>query len=142
VPVVSIVPDHVDAGAHVCPVTIARLLILTLEPSSNGSLAKGSGVGEGVEVGVEVGIGVGDGVGVRIGVAVAVAVGVGEGAAATTKYFESLGMPFVKTVARAGPGGKSLTGVEVKAVTDHPAVGSTGRKASWLLSRLRSWTRG
>ena len=43
---------------------------------------------------------------------------------------------------RAGPGGKLFTGVEVKAVSDQPAIGSTGRKATWLLSMLRSWTTG
>ena len=60
----------------------------------------------------------------------------------TTRYFESLGMPLVKTVTKAGPGGKLFTGVEVKAVSDQPAIGSTGRKMTWLLSMLRSWTTG
>ncbi len=63
-------------------------------------------------------------------------------AGATAKYFASLGMPLVKTVTRAGPKGKPLTGIDVKAVSDHPAVGSTRRNATWLLSRLRSWTIG
>src|SRR4029077_14255336 len=49
-------------------------------------------------------------------------------------YFKSLGMPLVKTVTRAGPGGKLFTGVEVKVVSDQPAIGSTRRKAIWLLS--------
>ena len=69
-------------------------------------------------------------------------VGVGLVEAAITRYFESLGMPLVKTVTRAGPGGKLFTGVEVKEVSDQPAVGSTGRKATWLLSMSRSWTTG
>ena len=78
-----------------------------------------------------------------VAVAVAVAVGVGLGAeVATSTYFESLGMPLVKTVTRAGPGGKLFTGVEVKVVSDQPAIGSTGRKATWLLSIARSWTIG
>jgi hypothetical protein len=86
-------------------------------------------------------------VAVAVGVAVAVAVGVGVGVglgakAATTMYFESLGMPLVKTVTKAGPGGKLFTGVEVKLVSDQPAIGSTGRKATWLLSMSRSWTTG
>src|SRR5207248_3647618 len=45
-------------------------------------------------------------------------------------YFESLGMPLVKTVTKAGPAGKLFTGVEVNVVSDQPAVGSTGRKRS------------
>ena len=40
---------------------------------------------------------------------------------ATSTYFESLGMPLVKTVTRAGPRGKLFTGVEVKVVSDQPA---------------------
>jgi hypothetical protein len=84
---------------------------------------------------------------VNVAVAVAVAVGVGVGVglgaeAATTMYFESLGMPLVKTVTKAGPAGKLFTGVEVNVVSDQPAVGSTGRKATWLLSMSRSWTTG
>ena len=98
-------------------------------------------------VGVTVGVGVAVGVVVSVGVGVAVGAGVGVGVGlveevATTRYFESLGMPLVKTVTRAGPGGKSFTGVEVKLVSDQPAIGSTGRKATWLLSMLRSWTTG
>ena len=84
-------------------------------------------------------------VAVAVGVAAAVAVGVGVGLgakAATSTYLESLGMPFVKTVTNAGPEGKLFTGVEVKVVSDQPAVGSTGRKATWLLSMSRSWTNG
>jgi hypothetical protein len=90
-----------------------------------------------VTVGVKVAVAVG------IGVKVAVAVGVGVGVEVTTStYLASLGMPLVKTVTRAGPGGKLLTGIEVKAVSDQPAVGSTGRKATWLLSMSRNWTTG
>ena len=100
-------------------------------------VAVGAGVTVGVAVGVDVAIGVG------VDVAVAVAVGVGLGAElATSTYMESPGMPLVKTVTRAGPGGKLLTGVEVKAVSDQPAVGSTGTKAIWLLSMSRNWTTG
>ena len=104
-------------------------------------------VGVGVAVAVAVGVAVGSGVGVNVAVAVAVAVGVGVGVglgaeAATTMYFESLGMPLVKTVTKAGPGGKSVTGIELKVVSDQPAIGSTGRKATWLLSMSRSWTTG
>jgi hypothetical protein len=102
-------------------------------------------VGVGVNVAVAAGVGVN--VAVAVGVAAALAVGVGVGVGvgaevATSTYFESLGMPLVKTVTRVGPGGKLLTGVEVKAVSDQPAVGSTGRKATWLLSMSRSWTTG
>ena len=79
----------------------------------------------------------------RVAVGVGVCVGVGVGVELdTTRYFESLGMPLVKTVTKAGPGGKLLTGIEVKAVSDQPAIGSTGRKATWLLSMSRSWTTG
>ena len=89
--------------------------------------------GLGVGVGVDVGVGVGVGVGLGVGGGVEVV---------TTRYFESLGMPLVKTVTNAGPGGKLLTGIEVKVASDQPATGSTGRKATWLLSMLRSWTTG
>src|SRR5947209_4054188 len=106
------------------------------------AIGVGVGGGVGIGVGVAVGVGVAAGVGVGVGVAVGVGVGVGAGAAATTRYFESLGMPLVKTVTRAGPGGKLFTGVEVKVVSDHPATGSTGRKATWLLSIARSCTTG
>ena len=103
----------------------------------------GLGVGVGVGVGVAVAVAVGVGVGVGLGVGVGVGVGVGGGVElVTTRYFESLGMPLVKTVTRAGPGGKLLTGIEVKVVSDQPATGSTGRKATWLLSMERSWTTG
>ncbi len=98
-----------------------------------------------VAVAVAVGVGVGVNVAVGVGVKVAVAVGVGVGVVfglTTSTYLASLGMPLVKTVTKAGPGGKLLTGVEVKAVSDQPAVGSTGRKATWLLSMSRSWTTG
>ena len=99
------------------------------------------GVVVAVEVGVAVGVGVAIGVDVGVAVTVAVAVGVGVGVAfglTTSTYLASLGMPLVKTVTKAGPGGKLLTGVEAKAVSDQPAVGSTRRKATWLLSMLRS----
>ena len=99
--------------------------------------------GVGVNVAVAVGVGVNVAVAVGVGVKVAVAVGVGVGVGATTStYLASLGMPSVKTVTKAGPGGKLLTGVELKAVSDQPAVGSTGRKATWLLSMSRSCTTG
>ncbi len=97
-------------------------------------------VAVGVDVGVDVGVEVGVGVGVKVAVAVAVGVAVGVGVAGlvTSRYFESLGMPFVKTVTKAGPTGKSSTGVEVNEVSDQPSVWSTGRNATWLLSMLRS----
>ena len=109
------------------------------------------GVGVGVSVAVAVAVGVAVAVAVAVGVdvavavAVAVAVGVGVGLGAglaTSTYFESLGIPLVKTVTKAGPGGKLLTGVEAKVVSDQPAIGSTGRKATWLLSMARSSTTG
>ena len=81
----------------------------------------------------------GGGVGCPLGVAVGVGLGV---EVTTTMYFESLGMPLVKTVTRAGPGGKLFTGLELKVVSDQPAVGSTRRKATWLLSMSSSWTTG
>jgi hypothetical protein len=55
VPVVRIVPGHVEAGAQVCPVIIGRVSISTISSSSNGSVAKGGGVGDGVGEGVGVG---------------------------------------------------------------------------------------
>ena len=94
-------------------------------------------------MGVNVAVAVAVAVGVGVNVAVAVAVGVGVGVGLTTStYLASLGIPLVKTVTKAGPGGKLFTGVEVKAVSDQPAVGSTGRKATWLLSMSRNWTTG
>jgi hypothetical protein len=106
-------------------------------------------VGVGVNVAVAVAVGVGVNVAVAVAVAVEVAVGVGVGVGVglnaglvTSTYLESLGMPLVKTVTRAGPGGKLFTGVEVKVVLDQRAIGSTGRKATWLLSMSRSWTTG
>jgi hypothetical protein len=99
------------------------------------------GVGVNVAVAVAVAVGVGDRGG-GVGVAVAVAVGVGLGVVTTTMYLESLGMPLVKTVTRAGPGGKLFTGVEVKVMSDQPAIGSTRRNETWLLSMSRSWTTG
>ena len=96
-------------------------------------------VGVGVKVAVAVAVGDGDAVAVAVGVDVGVGLGVG---VTTTMYFESLGMPLVKTVTRDGPGGKLFTGIEVKKVSDQPAIGSTGRKATWLLSMARSWITG
>ena len=96
----------------------------------------GVNVGVGVDVGVEVGVEVA--VAVAVGVAVGVGVGVGVAGLVTSKYLESLGMPFVKTVTKAGPSGKSSTGVEVNEVSDQPSVWSTGRNAIWLLSMLRN----
>jgi len=61
---------------------------------------------------------------------------------ATSTYLASLGMPLVKTLTRAGPAGKLFSGAESKEVLDHPAIGSTGRKATWLLSIERNWTTG
>ena len=101
----------------------------------------GLGEGDGVGGGVGAGVGVGLGVGVGVGLGVGVGVGVGFGLL-TTRYFESLGMPLVKTVTRAGPAGKSLTGLEVKVVSDQPAIGSTGKNVTWLLSISRNWTMG
>jgi hypothetical protein len=108
-------------------------------------VAVGVGVKVAVGVGVNVAVGVGVNVAVGVGVGVKVAVGVGVGVVfglTTSTYLASLGMPLVKTVTKAGPGGKLLTGVEVKAVSDQPAVGSTGRKATWLLPMSRSCTTG
>jgi hypothetical protein len=102
-------------------------------------------VAVGVGVNVAVGIGVGVNVAVAVAVAAGLAVGVGVGLAAaptTSTYLASLGIPLVKTVTNAGPGGKLFTGIEVKVVSDQRAMGSTGRKATWLLSMERSWTTG
>ena len=56
-----------------------------------------------------------------------------------------LGIPLVKTVTSACPMGKPLEvvvirviGVEVKEVSDHPVIASTGRKSVCSLARLRS----
>ncbi len=105
------------------------------------NVAVGVGVNVAVAVGVNVAVGVGVNVAVAVGVKVAVGVGVGVGLTTST-YLASLGMPLVKTVTKAGPGGKLLTGVEVTAVSDQPAIGSTGRKATWLLSMSRNCTTG
>jgi hypothetical protein len=88
-------------------------------------------VGVAIGLAVAVGVGEGDADGVAVGVGVAVEL-------STTRYLESLGIPLVKTVTKAGPGGKLFSGVEVKEVSDQPAVGSTGRKSTWLLSMARS----
>ena len=94
---------------------------------------------------MKVAVGVAVGVCVAVGVAVAVAVGVGVGLGvevATTMYFESLAMPLVKTVTRAGPKGNSLTGRERKRVSDQPPTRSTRTKTTSLLPRLRNCTIG
>jgi len=109
------------------------------------SLGEGVALGKGVSLGegVTLGEGVSLAEGVALGEGVSLGEGVGLGAALTTStYVASLGMPLVKTVTKAGPGGKLFTGVEVKLVSDQPAIGSTGRKATWLLSMSRSWTTG
>jgi hypothetical protein len=109
-------------------------------------VGRGFGVGGGLRLGVVVGVAVGvrDGVAVAVGVGVEVGVGVGVGVSVdvTSTYLESLGMPLVKAVTEAGPEGKSIKGVDVKALSDRPAVGSTGRKAVSSLSMLRNWTDG
>ena len=99
----------------------------------------GVNVAVAVAVAVAVGVKVAVGVGVNVGVAVGVGVRLG---LTTSTYLASLGMPLVKTVTKAGPGGKLFTGVEVKVVSDQRAMGSTGRKGTWLLSMARSWTTG
>src|SRR6478672_11625320 len=64
--------------------------------------AVGDGVGVGVKVAVAVAVGVNVAVAVAVGVGEAVAPGVGVGVGGTaTMYFESLGMPLVKTVTSA-----------------------------------------
>ena len=70
------------------------------------------------------------------------AVVTGHGISTTTKYFAVLGMPLVKTVTRAGPKGKSLTGRERKRVSDLPPTRSTRTKTTSLLPRLRNCTIG
>src|SRR5207244_6376071 len=103
----------------------------------------GLGVGDGVGGGVGAGVGVGLGVGVGVGLGVGVGVGVGVGfGLLTTRYFESLGMPLVKTVTRAGPAGKSWTGLEVTVVSDRPRIGWTGKNVTWLLMSRRNWPVG
>jgi hypothetical protein len=92
----------------------------------------------GVELGVVVGVGLPAGVGVGEGLAVGVGLGVGVPAGPTTTYLESLGIPLVKMLTKAGPDAKLVTGVELKELSDQPAIGSTGRKAISLLSILRS----
>ena len=142
-----VVPSTVNTtpAGFVCTVTwtVAVGVGVAVGVAVAVAVAVGVGVGVNVAVAVAVGVAVGSGVGVNVAVAVAVAVGVGVGVglgaeAATTMYFESLGMPLVKTVTKAGPAGKLFTGVEVNVVSDQPAVGSTGRKATWLLSMSRS----
>jgi hypothetical protein len=74
--------------------------------------------------------------------------GVGVGVAPTTNC-DSLGMPLVKTVTSAWPLGKPLElvvirviGVEVKEVSDQPAIASVSRKSVCSFARLNSWTSG
>jgi hypothetical protein len=64
------------------------------------------------------------------------------GVSLTTRYFAVLGMPLVKTVTKAGPDGKSVTGREMKVVLDQARTGAARRKATWLFSRLRNCTIG
>ena len=126
---------HVGVGVGVPAVAVA------VGVGVNVAVAVAVGVG----VGVNVAVGIGVGVNVAVAVAAGLAVGVGVGLAAapvTSTYLASLGMPLVKTVTKAGPGGKLFTGVEVKVVSDQRAMGSTRRKATWLLSMARSWTTG
>jgi hypothetical protein len=107
------------------------------------AVAVAVGVGVAVIAAVAVGVGVKVAVAVGVGVKIAVAVGVGVGVGLTTStYLASLGMPLVKTVTKAGPGGKLLTGIEVKAVSDQPGVAVGRRKATWLLSMSRICTTG
>jgi hypothetical protein len=54
------------------------------------------------------------------------------------RYLALLGIPLVKMVSSAGPEGKALIVLEVKPVSDQPRLESTGRKTTWLLSRLRN----
>src|SRR6266513_4821727 len=127
-----VVPSTVNArpAGFVCTVTWTVAVAVAVGVGVGVNVAVAVAVGVGVAVGVAVGSGVGVNVAVAVAVAVGVGVGVGLGAeAATTMYFESLGMPLVKTVTKAGPAGKLFTGVEINVVSDQPAVGSTGRKA-------------
>ena len=119
--------------------------------------------GHGVPVAVDVGVGdavaVAVAVAVDVAVAVAVAVGVGDcvpvgvdvgvGVAPATTNCDWLGIPLVKAVTSAYPMGKPLElvvikviGVEVKEVSDHPVIESTGRKSVCSLARLSSSTSG
>src|SRR5262245_27165007 len=66
----------------------------------------------------------------------------GHGVSLTSRYFAVLGMPLVNTVTRLGPKKKSVTGREMKLVSDQRKFGETGRKATWLLSTLRNCTIG
>ena len=97
-------------------------MVLGVEVGVGVSVDVGVGVAVAMAVGVDVGVAVDGGVGVLVGV------GVGVSDGAMTRYFESLGMPLVKTLTDAGPEGKSVTGVEVKELSDHPAMGSTERR--------------
>ena len=75
-------------------------------------------------------------------------IGPGVGAAPSMNC-DWLGMPFVKTVTKAYPMGKPLElvvirviGVEVKEVSDQPAVVSASRKNVCSFVRLSSWISG
>jgi hypothetical protein len=138
----------VAVGVAVAPavaVAVAVAIGVAVAVAVAVEIAVAVGVGVKVTVAVAVDVAVAVAVVVGVAVAVGVAVGVGLGAVVkvpTTRYFELLGMPLVKTVTKAGPEGKSFTGIEVKEVSDQPAVGSIGRDATWLLSILRSCTTG
>jgi hypothetical protein len=84
-------------------------------------------VAVGVEVPAGVDVNVDLGVGRAAGVDVGVGLGVGVPTTPMTMYFESLGMPLVKMLTKAGPETKLVVGVEVKEVSDQPAMRSTGR---------------
>jgi hypothetical protein len=101
-----------------------------------------------VKVAVAVGVNVAVAVAVGVGLAVGVGVGLGFDVPAITNC-DWLGMPLVNTVASAQPIGNPLElvvirviGVEVKEVSDQPAIASTGRKSVCSLARLSSWTSG
>ena len=131
---------------------------LTTVQTDGVRVGVGVGVGVGVNVavavavavavGVNVAVAVGVDVAVAVGLGLAVGVGVGVGVAPAMNS-DWLGMPLVKTVTSAWPRGKPLElmpirviGVEVKEVSDQPAVASTGKKSVCSLARLSSWTSG
>ena len=90
-------------------------------------MAVGVEVPTGVAVGVEVAVGVAAGVELGVGLTVGVGLGVGVPPPPMTRYRESLGIPLAKILTKAGPEAKFAVGVEVKEVSDQPAIGSTGR---------------
>src|ERR1051325_6004067 len=55
---------------------------------------------------------------------------------------ERLGMPLVKTVTSAGPGGNPARSLETNVVSDHEVPGPGARKRTCPLSMLRSCTTG